>query len=362
MGTSQVSRCAGFAIATLWAAAGYAALHDGLVSYWPMDNNFDDARGSNDGAFVGPPPTFAAGKFGQGIDLNGNDQFINVGNHPSLDMSLATGPAGNGHVSISAWFRVDAFDRDWQALLSKGEGSNYRIARHGNFTDTVPEPDEVHVSNVMSYAGGTADIPNAIQGGWNTGPNVNNGALHHLVAITENGVSTRLWVDGMLVETSAMNVPPTLSNDGNLDLYIGENPGARGRYWDGLIDDVAIWNRPLLDSEIASLWNGGTGAAVGSLIPAVVPGDVNGDAVVNNADFEPIRLNFLQSVTARADGDLNGDGLVDFADFREWKANAAGAGSSLAIPEPTAYLLVVGMGLGLSLWTHRVRRSGPIPV
>ena len=110
MGTSKVLRCACFAMGMLWAAAGHAALQDGLVSYWPMNSNFEDARGVNDGAFVGGTPTFAAGKFGQGIDLNGTDQFVNVGNHPSLDMSLATGPAGNGHVSISAWFRVDAFD------------------------------------------------------------------------------------------------------------------------------------------------------------------------------------------------------------------------------------------------------------
>jgi hypothetical protein len=328
----------------LSAAAGHAALQDGLVSYWPMNGNFDDARGINDGAFVGGPPTFAAGKFGQGIDLNGDDQFVNVGNDPSLDMSLA-GPAGNGHVSISAWFRVDAFDRDWQALMSKGEGNNFRIARRA-------------AESVMSYAGGAADLP--ITAG--VGPIVNDGALHHLVAISEAGVSARLWVDGMLVETGA--APPVVANAGNLDLLIGENPGARNRYWDGLIDDVAIWNRPLLDTEIASLWNGGTGAALGSLIPATVPGDVNGDGTVNNADFEPIRLNFLQSTTSRAEGDLNADGFVDFADFREWKAAAPGVGSNLevSVPEPTAYLLVVGMGLGVSLWTRRLRRSGPMPL
>ena len=193
MGTSKVLRCACFAMGMLWAAAGHAALQDGLVSYWPMNSNFEDARGVNDGAFVGGTPTFAAGKFGQGIDLNGVDQFVNVGNDPSLNMSLA-GPAGNGHVSISTWFRVDAFDTDWQALLAKGEGNNFRIARHGD-GDVGGVAVE---SNVMSYAGGTGDIPVA----YDVGPNVNNGLLHHLVAISEAGVSTRLWVDGMLVATN----------------------------------------------------------------------------------------------------------------------------------------------------------------
>ena len=155
-----------------------------------------------------------------------------------------------------------------------------------------------------------------------------------------------------------------IDNAGNLDLYIGENPGARGRYWDGLIDDVAIWNRPLLDSEIASLWNGGTGASVGSLVPGVVVGDVNGDGVANTADFEPIRLNFLQSVTARADGDLNADGYCRLRRLPRMESRRSGVGSSseISIPEPTVYLLIVGMGFGISLWTRRRRRSGPMPV
>jgi hypothetical protein len=336
MNMNQLLRRACVALVwTLWAAGvSHAVLQDGLVSYWPMDGNFSDARGINPGTFVGGgTPAFSTGKFGQGIDLNGVDQFVNVGNSSSLDMSLA-GPAQNGHVSISAWFRVDAFDITWQALLAKGEGSNYRIARRD-------------AGSVISYAGGSGDIPTMDL----VGPSVNDGTLHHVVAISENAVSTRLWVDGTLVETGAA---PTLGNMGNSDLFIGENVQARGRYWDGLIDDVAIWNRVLTDAEVASLWAGGAGASVGSLIPAPpAPGDVNGDGSVNNADFEIIRGNFLESVTSRADGDLNLDGLVDFADFREWKDSSAGSASASAVPEPSVLLLAALASVSFVLTQRR---------
>ena len=48
----------------------------------------------------------------------------------------------------------------------------------------------------MSYAGGSGDIPGSA-----LGTDVTDGEWHHLVAISEHEVSTRLWVDGELVAT-----------------------------------------------------------------------------------------------------------------------------------------------------------------
>jgi hypothetical protein len=108
----------------------------------------------------------------------------------------------------------------------------------------------------MSYAGGVGDIP-----GSGVGPDVNDGGLHHLVAITESGVSTRLWVDGGLVATGGV---PTLGNN-DMRVQVGGNPDTGNRTWDGLIDDVAIWGRVLADDEIGSIYNGGLGASIGQL-------------------------------------------------------------------------------------------------
>jgi concanavalin A-like lectin/glucanase superfamily protein/dockerin type I repeat protein len=234
-----------------------------------------------------------------------------------------------GHVSISAWFRVDGFSKDWQALVAKGEGSAFRVARRG-------------AEQGIAYAGGSGEGPGL-------SPNVSDGAFHHMVAITEHQVSTRLWVDGVLVSTGGA---PTIVNNGNGNarnpvnppLYIGDNPQTGNRTWNGPIDDVAIWNRPLTDIEVATLWNNGTGNSLGALLdPSTAPvdGDVNGDRVVNNADFDIIRNHFLLSATTREEGDLNRDGFVEFADFRIWKNNVpAGFGSVADIPEPGTLILV----------------------
>src|SRR4029453_6859008 len=105
------------------------------------------------------------------------------------------------------------------------------------------------------YAGGSGDIPTAN----GIGPDLSGGAWHHVLAISEGGVSTRLWVDGGLVATGAAPVIDDARTGGTLNLAIGANPdtGAQNREWWGKIDDVAEWNRALSDAEIAQVWGGG---------------------------------------------------------------------------------------------------------
>ncbi len=92
--------------------------------------------------------------------------------------------------------------------------------------------------------------------------------------------------------------------------------------------------------------------------PPVVPGDVDGNEVVDFADYEIIRENFFNAVTSREMGDLNRDGVVEWQDFREWKDNRtlAVAGAA-AIPEPATLVLAL-LALGsLSVRGRPCRRA-----
>ena len=150
-------------------------------------------------------PTFESGKFGTAIKLDGIGEFVRV--NPE-DETFFDGVNEDGETigfTLSTWFRVDGFDKSWQCLAGKGEGNNWRLARNGD-------------SSGISGVGGSPDTP--------LGPtNVNDGELHLVVmrSVPEEGV--QLFVDGELEGESAA---PTL-DDGDLDMLIGENPGALGR-------------------------------------------------------------------------------------------------------------------------------------
>jgi len=197
------------------------------------------------------PVAFSAGQagFGQAISLDGIDQYVEITGGTADDLAFEGGP-----MTVSSWFRVGGFDKSWQALVAKGEGNNWRVARRGEETG-------------VAIAAGNGDTPTAT----GAGTDVSDGEWHHLVGVANGPYGSMLYIDGEVVATNT--APSNLTRNGS-NMMIGENPGAAGRSWNGDIDDVALWNRPLSAEEVAMLYNGGTGVPVGNwdLNPAPVAG------------------------------------------------------------------------------------------
>src|SRR5439155_22238551 len=220
-----------------------STITNGLVAYWNFDAlDFKDSVGTFDGTPNGGDPiAFVAGKtgFGQAMQLNGTDQWVEITGGDPDDLAFS-----GGSLSVSVWFKVGTFDRSWQALVAKGEGGNWRIHRRSG-------------EQGMAYTGGpSGDTP--------TGTPVNDGQWHHLVAITDKDAvafGTALYIDG--VQDAHLDAAQVLAANG-LGMAIGDNPGARGRYWNGTVDDVGIWNRVLTEPEISVLYAGGAGKEIAS--------------------------------------------------------------------------------------------------
>ena len=249
------------ALAATALSAHAAGIHSGLLSYWDFEGNFEDSAAGLAGNASTVDDNGSAGSavsIGSGGPLGSFGNFSRSGlgteNVVAVSDSADVVAAGES-LTISTWFTVNSFDQGWQGLIAHGEGSDYRIARRG--TDSV-----------MGYAGGTGDIPGSA-----IGADVTGGGWHHVVAISEAGVSTRIWIDGALVETGGV---PTIADNGSGQLFIGGNPQGDGgstdvnqyRPWNGSIDDVAMWNRALTDLEVAQIYTAGqNGIPLGAMIP-----------------------------------------------------------------------------------------------
>jgi hypothetical protein len=231
----------------LISAAGVSAeaqvnLSSGLKAYWTFDGNLEDSAGDFDGTAVGSAAIpFVDGKpgFGKAIKLDGEDQYVEVTGGEPDDLAFE-----GGSISIAGWFKVGAFDTSWQALVAKGEGSNWRVARSGD-------------GQGIAYAGGLTDTP--------AGKSVNDGNWHHFVAISDSAgaaFGTALYVDGVL-DTKIDGTAALAANGARVS--IGDNPGARGREFEGEMDDIAIWDRVLSQAEIDFLYANGAGKPLKSI-------------------------------------------------------------------------------------------------
>ncbi len=318
------------AIGTLAALAAMslpatAQLNKNLFSYWPMDGNLTDSGpAAANGSLVGTNLTavYGAGKFGQGIDLDGIDQYVVIpGSAASHEFNfkpwkIVAGALklSGGDVTISTWMRADALNKEWQALIAKGEGTDWRVARGAN-------------TNFMNYAGGDPTGIGSI------GPAVSDAALHHVVAVTDYNAQTRLYVDGVLIGIG------TAPNVGDADitlLMIGNNPQATARSWNGLVDDVLIWDRALSDGECRGLYNNGAGinGAAIQANNAAATLDTDGDGMPDWWEtaygLSPTDNGSVLLKNGPA-GDADSDGLLNLAEFTNHSAPAEPVRDNVAL-------------------------------
>jgi len=205
-----------------------------LAAYWKFDETsgttaFDSTGNGNDGIFVGDPK-WVPGRLGGALEFDGDD-YLNCGNGPSLQIQ--------DEITIAFWFKVDAFSNTWEAFMAKSD-SAYRASR-GDGTGNA-----THMGISGTSAGGG--------NGWFNGTVIVTGGEWHHYAATYDGAEGKIYIDGVLDVTSPGTGRINLSSS---DLYIGENSGATGRFLHGLMDDVRIYSRALMDTEILGIMSGG---------------------------------------------------------------------------------------------------------
>lgn len=281
-----------------------AALTPGLTAYWDFDTNLTDKAESyaassstvaDDAYFANEPDSgYGTGLFGGAYLGNGGSGYAAASLTEDLS-GLVT-----GKVTVSFWFKAQGPTSTWQAAIAVGEGNAWRVARAG-----ADDPLKI------GYAGGSVDIYSTTTFG-SPGTPVN--VWHHVTAVTEGGVSTRLYIDGALEATGAA---PALSDNGSGELWVGGNPNVGGRSWNGLLDDIGIWNRALSAAEIMQIYTQGKNNAksLGALLDAEAL-DADGDGLPDaweianlpagaQSDNGSVNVNFGAAGDPDADGSPN---------------------------------------------------------
>jgi len=205
---------------------------DSPIAHWKLDEASgtiaDDCAGGHDGRLYGGPtwqPT--GGVLSGALRFNGMSSYVEIARDTDFDITYA--------ITVAAWIKVTAFDKSWQAIVTKGD-SSWRIQRDA-------------ATSCIEFACTGANVPGSSWGNILGRRNVNDGMWHH-VAGTYDGARMALYVDGTLdVSSSASGQIAT----NVYSVLIAENAEWRGRWWNGLIDDVRIYDQALSASDIRTL-------------------------------------------------------------------------------------------------------------
>jgi hypothetical protein len=167
-----------------------------------------------------------------------NDFSFNFdGNGDYLDCGASNVLVTGTNVTLSCWFKVDGTSRGYLIQNQKGAGST-------NLTIQVNSNDSSETAGYVGaiiWSGAGHDFI-SVDG------SVDDGAWHHL-ALTTTSSAQVLYLDGTSVATGS----GTFTNASSTDSTLIGNDGGSNYDFDGLIDEVAIWDTVLSASDIAKI-------------------------------------------------------------------------------------------------------------
>ena len=216
------------------AATVKAPTTTGLVGHWKFDEGsgliaVDSSGNKNTGTLSGATkPIYVAGKIGPtALSFDGSSGYVDVGNKSSLIMN-------SNSFTVAYWLKSTVKGR---YIIRGGDtGSRYYDVLDGTIGQLVARIyDGTNFSSLL--------ISNQA---------LNDGRWHHIVWETDRSVNLmKMWVDGVK-QTSEVDISGIGSIPSMDQFYIGK---AGTSYYNGLIDDVRIYNRAISATEIKQLYN-----------------------------------------------------------------------------------------------------------
>jgi len=244
----------------------FNVFNNGLVAAFGFNENTgtvanDNSGNGNNGILTNGPAWSAAGKFGAAISFDGTDDFVNINDANSLDLT-------NG-MTLEAWVNPNNLT-GYKTAVCKENGTSslaYALSPNNNTSGSSNQRPNSRIrigSNTRTVTGTTK---------------LSMSTWTH-IAITYDGAMMRLYVNGVQSSTFATTGNITATTD---PLRIGGTT-ALSQYFAGLIDEVRIYSRALSASEIQTDMN--TPIAPDAINPTITlvappPGDVSGTVAIS---------------------------------------------------------------------------------
>ncbi len=286
----------------------YVAATDGidasLLAYWSFDDDFSADIGGQDYYFIGdgngssPEQGQFAGR--NAVSFQRSDEQYLLTANPYRKI-LET---GNSFTYMAWYYLKDEIvgDRYFVVETNVSHPLSYGLRTDGSIAK----------GQVFTY-GGSFFIDNGAEG-YGASP----GKWHNIIVTYDAGSKNHTaYINGQA--GGEMTEEITLDLEG---LVVGSYRDHNGRYWEGYIDEAAIWNRVLTETEIANLQTTqlfGEEAYIRDIVTYDGNGNTGGEVPIDSSVYE-------EGVQVTVLGNTGGLEKTDYM-FAGWNTESNGSGT-----------------------------------
>jgi hypothetical protein len=208
------------------------ALLNGLVGWWKFDETsgtvaYDSSGNGNNGNLTGGP-TWVTGKIDGALSFDGLDDYVSIPATADLDLA---------NLNISAWINTSNYRQNGFIFEKTSNGqvnSQYNLFFEHSSNSlrwrTTPVSGNYHESRLATN----------ILTSWN------------FLSASYDGITKKIFLNGNLSKSDSFS--GTIVQNPNGISLIGKHPPAN-YFFNGLIDDVRIYDRALSAEEVQALYN-----------------------------------------------------------------------------------------------------------
>jgi hypothetical protein len=237
-----------------------------LVGWWKLDDGsgstaFDSSGKGNDGTLEGDPQ-WVDGKLGGALEGDGTGDYIRIPHSDSLDISDA--------VTVALWV-YGGIPPD--QIMCKGTGGGAWVASYSFRIDD--NASYVRQINFRGRIGTNADALNS------SSPIPQDEWTHIAITfdVSAAGNNQKIYINGQPDAESRSENPLSSNTD---DLLLGADAyGTTRWHWQGMLDDIRIYNQALPEGQIQGIMLGGGASYPFASGPNPADGSMNFDTWVN---------------------------------------------------------------------------------
>jgi hypothetical protein len=229
---------------------------NGLIGWYPFTGNANDSSGNGNHATVNGA-VLSSDRFG-----NANAAYSFNGSTDYLHGNASTFPTG--YRTVSLWFYSTSINTLATGMQVFGYGGGQCGQSWLMQMDNPTPATSFFTENTYEVSVGCNTWLTALPFGANGTPSSPNSNWQHW-AITNSQTGIDFYINGNYA--GGITTPISGTGAAGKKFFMGACPDTTGTvayqdayltHWNGLLDDIGIWNRALTQQEITALYNGGS--------------------------------------------------------------------------------------------------------